>query len=144
MRKVEANIEINAAPTRVLSAFTNPTMLKGWWGVERQLIVLEPGMPYSLVWQISNTGMGYVSTGIVESYAPGDHLKVKDFIYFNAEKDILGPMSLDIRVAPKEKVTLLSVCQDGYQSGGDWDWYYEAVMEAWPQALKIIKAYLEN
>ena len=144
MRKVEANIEIKASPIRVLSAFTDPKMLKGWWGVKRQLIRLEPGMPYSLVWQISETGMGYVSTGIVESYASGDHLKVRDFIYFNAEKDILGPMSLDIRVEANGDTTVLSVCQDGYQSGGDWDWYYEAVMEAWPQALKIIKAYLEN
>ena len=32
----------------------------------------------------------------------------------------------------------------GYQSGGDWDWYYEAVTAAWPVVVKTIKDYLEK
>jgi hypothetical protein len=39
---------------------------------------------------------------------------------------------------------MLHICQDGYQVGGDWDWYYHAVMDAWPQALKQIKSYIEK
>jgi len=53
-------------------------------------------------------------------------------------------MSLSIFAKPKDGSTELYICQDGYQKGGDWDWYYEAVVQAWPKALEIIKDYLEK
>jgi hypothetical protein len=38
--------------------------------------------------------------------------------------------------------TLLHVTQDGYREGEAWDWYYEAVLKAWPSALEGLKKYL--
>jgi hypothetical protein len=34
------------------------------------------------------------------------------------------------------------VTQDGYREGEAWDWYYEAVLKAWPSALEGLKKYL--
>ena len=144
MRKVEAKIKIKSTPNLILSAFTDQKMLNEWWGVERKLIELEPGGVYSLAWNISESGFGYISSGIISEYIPNEKLIIKDFVYFNPEKSILGPMSLSIIVQPEGEFTLLYICQDGYQIGGDWDWYYEAVVEAWPKALEIIKNYIEN
>lgn len=144
MRKVKASIEIKATPKKALSAFTNPKMLNGWWGVERHLIELKPGGVYSLVWKISESGIGYVSTGIISEYIDNKRLYIQNFVYFNPEKSILGPMSLLIEVKEKENLTELSICQDGYQEGGDWNWYYNAVSEAWPKALELIKEYIES
>lgn len=144
MRKVEAKIQISSKPETVLSVFTDSKKLSEWWGVERQLIQLKPGGIYSLVWKISEEGLGYVSTGIIDEYNSEEKLIIRDFVYFNSEKSILGPMSLSIIVKPNGKSSELYICQDGYQSGEDWDWYYNAVVEAWPKTLEIIKDYLEN
>jgi hypothetical protein len=38
----------------------------------------------------------------------------------------------------------LTLCQDGYQNGVDWDWYYEAVKLAWPSVAQNLKKYLEK
>lgn len=34
--------------------------------------------------------------------------------------------------------------QGNYQSGGDWDWYHDAVKLAWPAALEKLKNFLEG
>ena len=57
---------------------------------------------------------------------------------------MLGPMSLLITVDEGTRDSKLYICQEGYQEGGDWDWYYRAVLDAWPKALEQIKNYLEK
>lgn len=53
-------------------------------------------------------------------------------------------MSLTVRAEQQGDLTEVHLCQDGYQYGEDWDWYYEAVKEAWPAVMKSFKAYLEK
>ena len=144
MRSVQASIEINVAPERALDAFTEFNLLKDWWGVERALIEKRDGGVYTLAWGITDAGFKYISSGVIHSYKPGDHLEVANLVYLNAEKPHLGPMSLLIRVKPHKKGTLLDLTQDGYQSGETWDWYYEAVKTAWPAVLVELKKYLEG
>lgn len=144
MKKVEANISIAVPPEKALGAFTEFDLLKGWWGVERCLVEKRPGGAYALSWGISDKGFQYVSCGVVKSYQAADHLEISDMCYFNPELDILGGMSLLVKVVPHQDGTLLSVCQDGYQTGGDWDWYYDAVKTVWPQALEQMKSFLEK
>ncbi len=143
MRKVITKIDIRASAEKIMSAFTDPDMLKGWWGVERSLIDLRPGGLYSLAWNISETGFGYISTGIIKEYQFDQKLVIENFAYFNPQKPILGPMSLAISIKSNGDLTELSICQEGYQEGPDWDWYYQAVLDAWPKALQIVKDYLE-
>ena len=105
MRKVEANINIKSSPNLILSAFTDEKMLNDWWGVERKLIELKPGGVYSLAWKISEAGFGFISSGIISEYIKNEKLIIKDFVYFNPEKSILGPMSLSIIVTPDDRIT---------------------------------------
>ena len=55
-----------------------------------------------------------------------------------------GPMKLELFAAENDQGTNLRLKQSGYQHGGDWDWYYEAVKAAWPVALELLKKYLEE
>lgn len=144
MRKVETQIQIKISPSEVLKAFYDPEMLSDWWGVERHLIDLNPGGVYTLAWQITDNGFGYVSSGVVASYVPEEELIVRDMVYLNPERPILGPMSMKVKVSREGGGTFLHITQDGYQSGEHWDWYYEAVKEAWPQAARNLKSYLER
>jgi uncharacterized protein YndB with AHSA1/START domain len=144
MKKVEVTIDIHAKPGTIISAFTDPESLKGWWGVERTLIDKRPGGVYTLAWQISDKGFGFISTGVIREYVSDSLLIIDNFVYLNPEKSFLGPMTLTIKAKRKGDVSEFYLCQDGYQSGKDWDWYYEAVKEAWPIAAQALKKYLET
>lgn len=144
MRKVEVTIDIDVSPAVVIAAFTDIDMLKGWWGVGRALIEKRPGGLYTLAWNISDKGFGFISTGVIKEYHANSKLVVENFIYLNPEKSFLGPMILTIEAKEKLSTTALYLSQDGYQHGADWDWYYEAVRQAWPQVVQTLKDYLEG
>lgn len=144
MRKVEVNILIKTKPKNVIKAFTDPKMLSEWWNVEKTLIEKKEGGLYTLAWNMSEKGFGYVSSGIIKKYDSEKELVISDFIYLNSEKPFLGPMQLTIRANEKNGITDVYLCQDGYQNGKEWDWYYEAVKEAWPNVMKEFKKYLEK
>lgn len=143
MKEVEVNIEITTTPEMVISSFTEARMLTEWWKVERSLVEKKNGGIYSLAWGISEAGFGYITTGTIKNYVPDRLLKIQNLVYFNPEKSILGPMTLTVEATPLKKGCSLYLCQSGYQSGSDWDWYYEAVKNAWPQVVLMLKAYLE-
>ncbi|MCB0610795.1 MAG: SRPBCC domain-containing protein [Lewinellaceae bacterium] len=144
MKKVEVRTHIRATPEKVIRAFTDPRMLAAWWGVERALVEERPGGAYTLAWSISDKGFGYVTTGIVAEYDPGRMIRIDRLVYLNPERSFLGPMSLTVEAASAGDLTEVYLCQDGYRSGGDWDWYYEAVRTAWPAVVQTLKSYLES
>ena len=143
MRKVEVTSVIKTDPQKIIAAFTEPEMLREWWGVERSLIEKKEGGIYTLAWSISNNGFGYVSTGVISEYDPKDTLTISNFVYLNPEKPFLGPMSLSIKSKAAASGAEIYLCQDGYREGTEWDWYYEAVKNAWPAVLGNLKTYLE-
>lgn len=143
MRKVEVKIHIKTKPENVIKAFIDPDMLNDWWGVERCLIESRIGGVYTIAWDVKESGMGYVSTGFIEKYDPSGELEISNFVYLNPEKPFLGPMKLTVSAKEKNGITEVYLCQDRYQNGEVWDWYYEAVREAWPEVMKSFKNYLE-
>ncbi|MBK8954155.1 MAG: SRPBCC domain-containing protein [Saprospiraceae bacterium] len=144
MRKVEVQIEIACTPAEVISCFLEPEHLQKWWGVERTLIDKKIGGMYLLAWQISEAGIKYISSGIIESFDPGSKLVIGNYVYMNPEKNFLGPMTLSIEAEIATVGCKLKVCQDGYGEGSEWDWYYEAVLHAWPVVIQTFKNYIEK
>lgn len=144
MRKVEAATDIKTTPAAIISAFTDPEMLRDWWNVERALVDARLGGVYALAWNITDKGFGFVSTGIIKNYHHHHTLIIDNFVYMNPGKTFLGPMTLTIKAKEKEGLAELYLCQEGYQSGPDWDWYYEAVKSAWPTVVQTLKEYLEK
>jgi uncharacterized protein YndB with AHSA1/START domain len=143
-RTVQVTITIATTPRRVIDAFTLESDLRGWWGVERSLVQPKVGGIYALAWGITSAGFQYISSGVVESYESGGGLRIRDYVYYSPERPILGPMTLEVAVRRDGDSTVVTVTQDGYGDGPDWDWYYEAVKGAWPVALGMLKAYLET
>lgn len=145
MRLVAASIDIEAKPDKILQAFLRQEHLHKWWGVSRSLIEPKAGGLYTLAWEISDQGIKYVSSGIIAELIPSEYLMVRNFVYLNAEKQILGPMELEVDLlVTDQNTTKVGVVQSGYQYGGDWDWYYNAVVQAWPQTLELLKNYLSH
>lgn len=146
MRFVDAEIAINIAPKQGVDAFTDPELLKGWWGVERSLVELKPGGIYALAWGITEHGFRFISSGVVKSYREADHLHVENLIYLNPERPILGPLELSVQCLPEKAGCLLKLRQGPYPADGgpDWDWYYAVVSDAWPKVLVELKKFLEE
>lgn len=144
MKSVRSSVDLPVAPELALEMFLNLTHMQNWWGVERGLVELKVGGCWTVAWQISDKGFGYVSTGIISEYEPVSKLKIDNMVYLNPEKPLLGPMTLEINVKPENGGTLLTVEQSGYREGEDWEWYYNAVVDGWPYALNLLKDYAEK
>ncbi|MEI9911316.1 MAG: SRPBCC domain-containing protein [Bacteroidota bacterium] len=145
-RNVEATMAIAVPPEKVIHAFTDAAVLKGWWGVERSLIELKAGGIYSLAWGISEQGIKYVSTGIIKEYNPAGLLHIEKYIYLNPEKYFLGAQELRVQAVTTSSGCKVFLLQGPYpvNSGPDWDWFYEAVVDAWPKVLEVLKTFLEE
>lgn len=146
MRYVESNIEIAVSPDKVIQAFINAELLKGWWGVERGLIEPFPGGLYTLAWGISAQGIKYISSGIIKEYDPAGKLYIEKYIYLNPEKSFLGPGNLEIKAVANGIGCEIFLRQGPYpeNTSADWEWYYEAVVDAWPKVLQGFKKFLEE
>jgi len=144
VRKTEASIRIHRPPAQIFDAFVNPQLLSGWWGVDRCLVEKRQGGVYSLAWDVNENGFRYVSTGLITVYLPPSELLVDHLVYFNPEKQILGPTFLHLRITDEGKISTLQLVQGNYQEGADWDWFYSAVAEAWPKALDSLRNFLEG
>jgi uncharacterized protein YndB with AHSA1/START domain len=142
-RKVECDISIKAKPASIIAAFVEADALKIWWNVDMSMIEPTPGGVYLLAWNAGPSAFGYVTTGIIGEYEAHTKLVIEKFFYLNPEKPVLGPMTLSIQVKKETSGTICHLCQDGYGTGADWDWYYEAVKGAWPEVLKSLKVFLE-
>lgn len=143
MRFVETTINVQAAPDAVLRAFTDVEAMRQWWGVDRGLVESREGGVWALAWKASAEGFQYAMTGSITKLRPERTLVISNLVYFNADRSLLGPMALSINAMPDDKGTTMTIRQDGYQDGPDWDWYYDAVRAAWPNAAKQIKNFLE-
>lgn len=143
-RKVSTSIQISAGAERALRAFLDPELMKQWWGVERALVEERKGGPWALAWGASEHGYHYVVSGTIKSLLPGKRLRIDSLVYFRPDFPVLGPMRLFVNVREKDGRTRVSVRQDGYGQGPDWDRYYQAVVKGWKEALRNLKAFLES
>jgi uncharacterized protein YndB with AHSA1/START domain len=145
MRTVQAEVEVRTAPERIIAAFLELDALRSWWHVERALVEPGVGGVYALAWGITPHGFQYLTTGIVSALDPARLLRIECYTYFHPERSILGPMTLLVEAQPQaDGRALMRITQDGYQMGGDWDWYYDAVRQAWPQVARDVARYLEQ
>ncbi|MDA2912840.1 SRPBCC domain-containing protein [Acidobacteriia bacterium AH_259_A11_L15] len=143
-RKVTRSVHIQASPERVLRAFLDVEQMKQWWGATRGLVEERRGGVWTLAWGEPGQGYKYVVAAVVKSILPGKRLRLEPLVYFNAERAVLGPMRLSISVRERGGKTRVSVRQDGYGEGPDWDWYYQAVVQGWKDTLANLKEYLES
>lgn len=74
----ELNFEANGnfEAIKAIQAFTDPAMLKDWWGVEKTLIRTFKGGPYILTWDISEKGIGFISSGVIESFVKDSEITI--------------------------------------------------------------------
>ena len=143
-RFVQSEIRIKANTSEILDALLTIKHLKQWWGVDSGLIQKKDGGLYTLTWLRSKDGIKFISSGRIKLYNRRSHLHLEDMVYINSEKPIIGPCQLRFDIEEKSNYSILKVVQTGFQKGKIWDWYYQAVSDGWPEALIMLKKYLEK
>lgn len=97
-----------------------------------------------MAWAESEHGYQYVVTGVLQVLHPAKRLRLERLVYFSPQRAPLGPMRLSISVREKDGRSRVTVRQDGYGEGPEWDWYYDAVVKGWKDTLGNLKRYLEG
>lgn len=143
-RYVTSEIRINATVEQILNALLELEHLKSWWGVDSALIEKKDGGTYTITWLRSEHGIKFISTGRIKLYDKTSHLHLEDMIYINSEKPIQGPFTIQYNIKKNNNYCMLSVRQGGFEKGDEQGWYYKAVLDGWPEALIMLKKYLEN
>ncbi len=141
---IESEIRIRATVTQILDALLELDHLKKWWGVDSALIEKKDGGIYTITWLKSEHGIKFISTGRIKLYDRTSHLHLEDMVYINSEKPILGPFTIQYNIESHKSFSILKIRQGGFEKGPKHEWYYKAVMEGWPQALVMLKNYLEK
>lgn len=141
---VTSEIRINSTVDKILDALLELKHLKAWWGVDSALIEKKDGGLYTITWLKSEHGIKFISTGRIKLYDRKSHLHLEDMVYLNSEKPILGPFTIQYNIKENKGYCLLSVRQGGFKKGATNEWYYKAVLDGWPEALIMLKNYLEH
>ena len=143
-RSVTTQVRIRRNAEDIIDALIDIDKLKIWFGVHSGFIQKKDGGLYTITWMHSDEGIKFISTGRINLYNYRSHLYLEDMLYLNYEKPILGPFSIKYDVEQFDKYSILTVVQNGYEKGELWDWYYNATVDGWGQALAMLKAYLEK
>jgi Activator of Hsp90 ATPase homolog 1-like protein len=141
---ITSSVWLPLSPLATLQQFLAVEAMQRWWGVARGLVEPRIGGVWALGWDVSPQGYRYVTTGIIAAYRPEKELRIDQLVYFNPDRSVLGPMRLKFEVVPEQQGCRLKVSQDGYLTGGDWDWYYDAVSQGWPMALELLRRHSQN
>jgi uncharacterized protein YndB with AHSA1/START domain len=144
MRHVETTIRVEAPPEVLIRAFSDVEAMRQWWGVDCGLVKPQEDGVWALAWEHSSKGFKYVMTGRILSLERDRRICIVDLVYFSPDRAVLGPMTLTVEVASVQGGSEMTIRQEGYQDGPDWNWYYEAVCAAWPEVAKSVKRYAEN
>ena len=146
----EYSLLVNAAPTRVLSAFFDPRALAVWWQASRSVTTPRPMGVYAVEWTPSADAddllgrLGGVFTGRVMEYVPGREAFIADAWWLPPDGDPIGPMALVISCGMSGPVCKLVVKQTGFEDTPRWRRYYEVISGGWLTSLAALKEHLER
>ena len=144
-RSVLSEIRIRAKSEEIIAALIDSDKLKEWWGIDSAFIEKKDGGLYTTTWMRTTEGIKFISSGRIRLYNRLSHLYLEDMIYINSERQvILGPFTIKYDIEQESDYCILKVKQNNIAKDPDLDWYYKAVMDGWPQALMMLKIYLEK
>lgn len=157
--KVDVSIVIAAPPARVLRAFFDRGALGAWWQTLASVTLPRPLGPYVVEWRPTDFRddelgrLGGVLRGTVIQIDPGEGFFLADVYWLPPDGDPIGPMALDVTVAPappdpehpvEGDRTTLRVLQTGFEDSSRWRRYYAVFGAGWERALGTLKGLLER
>ena len=143
---IDSQIRINSTIPKIMAALTEIPLLEEWWGISSGYIEKKDNGLYTLTWHATEEGIKYITTGRIYLYNKRSHLYLHDLLYLNNNKPILGPFKIEYDLSKEPgNIILLRVKQTGFKKDNpEQERYYESVKSGWPQALIMLKEFLES
>jgi uncharacterized protein YndB with AHSA1/START domain len=144
-RAVRAEIDVAARAMTVTQALTDVAQLRAWWGIEHGLVEERADGIWAVSWNHPAESGGHaVLFGTIRSLRHSSHLHLQRVVHARAGKEFLGPGSLVFEARERGTSTHLTLVQEGFGVGAEWDAYRASTVESWPRDLARLKAYLER
>ena len=141
---------INAAPTRVLAAFTDPDALAIWWHALRSVTAPRVLGVFAIEWAPTVEAdevlgrLGGIFHGVVMEYVAGLELFIGNAWWIPPEGEPIGPMALSVSCRMDGPACRLRVRQSGFEEGVRWRRYYTVIAGGWRSSLAALKEYAEH
>ena len=148
--RFEQHLVIAAPPASVFQCFFSPDALRAWWQATRSVTTPVPFGVYAVEWATTPYRddllgpLGGVFHGTVVDVSPGKAFLVADAYWIPPEGEPLGPMALEVTLAPHADGCRLHIRQDGYAPSPRWRRYYAVVARGWQVSLIALKRYAED
>ncbi len=142
-RQIVSSAMINKKASAIIEALLDADQLKEWWGVSSSFIQKKDGGLYALTWIKSETGIKFIQTSKIHLLNIRSHLHLEDVLYINAEKGIIGPFTIKFDIEEFNTDSTVTITQSGFVKGKEQEWYYNLMLDSWPQVLFFLKEYLE-
>lgn len=149
MREFTHTLGIDASPAAAIDAFFTHDALAAWWRVSRSLCQPRPLGGYAVEWEPTEWHdetlgrLGGAFRGTVIDYKKGREFFVADAYWLPPDGEPIGPMALEVSCAVRDRQTILTVRQSGWEDGPRWSRYYDLLDAGFPSALRELKAYVE-
>ena len=143
-RSVITTKHMPALPDQVLQAFLNDEDLKAWWRISRSLV--EPSIDG--IWSIAWDDWGEEKTqhawsGVIDALSDRK-LVIGRMVMNEPGMPLLGPMQVEIQVAPAEGGSTVTVTHRGYGYGEHWDKIYDDVVQGWDHVLSDMQTWFQE
>lgn len=134
-RTVETTKIVSASPDEVLEAFLDDGDLRAWWKVSRSLVEAKEGGIWSVTWDDwGEEKTQHAWIGEIAELTP-NRIVIARLLMIEPDMPLFGPLQLEIKVAPVDGGTSLTVSHSGYGYGDHWDRIYELVVNGWDHVL---------
>lgn len=143
-RSMDIEVTISAVPDEVLRAFLDGDDLKAWWKVSRSLIKPKEGGVCSITWDDWGAEKTRHSwTGVIEEITP-NKLVIGRLLMNEPNMPLLGPLQIEVSVAPTNGGTMLSLSHRGYGYGEHWDTRCGLVVQGWDHVLGDPESWIQE
>lgn len=138
--------KLKQSPAVVFAALITPTQLRGWWSVNRAIVIPKTGGTWCATWGTDEDNPDYISSATIRVFEPNQKLVLGDYQYTSPEGGL--PFEADFEttfaIDPDGSGSILTVTQTGFPADPVADEYYAGCETGWQRSLDALDAFLGN
>ncbi len=129
---------------RLFALLHTPSAIRGWWGVNRAIVIPERGGIWVAAWGSEEDTPDYITTATIKEFDPPRRLVLGDYRYFAKT----GPLPFqadfltEFTVEARHQGALLRVIQDGFPADSVADAFYAGCQKGWFDTFQGIRRFL--
>ena len=145
-RKHQISREFKHPAATVFAALITPSQIRGWWSVNRAIVIPKTGGIWCAAWGEDEDVPDYTSSATIKEFQPEYRLVLGEYQYVSPAGGL--PFEADFETTFEVKSlgegSQLTVTQAGFPSEPIADEYYGACESGWQRSLDALENYLDR